>query len=284
MIHFPDDGSALAGLFRVYAVGYGKSHSKKRIHYNNRHRRSFVEGLPYALFQFVLAGELHFRDATGHHTLGAGQGFLITIPSATEYWREANEYCETLWLGMTGNAAEDMIRRLTEQDGAILTLPIESPPIQLLQELYDRTADQDFPHHPDVNATGFRILSEISHQLQSDASNYPAAIDKALLLIRRDFIDPDLSLDVLAQHCDLSKYHFARLFSQHLGEPPIYYLNRERLRHAARLLANTTLSVEEVCYESGFRSRSHFSHSFKKHFGASPKEWRQPTVVPETTE
>jgi transcriptional regulator GlxA family with amidase domain len=52
------------------------------------------------------------------------------------------------------------------------------------------------------------------------------------------------------------------------------YLRDVRLRRAAQLLCRDDLSVDEVATKVGFSSRSHFSHTFREHFGAAPMEFR----------
>ena len=53
------------------------------------------------------------------------------------------------------------------------------------------------------------------------------------------------------------------------------YLRDVRLRRAAQLLCRDDLSVDEVASKVGFSSRSHFSHTFRDHFGASPLAFRE---------
>jgi transcriptional regulator GlxA family with amidase domain len=53
------------------------------------------------------------------------------------------------------------------------------------------------------------------------------------------------------------------------------YLRDVRLRRAAQLLCRDDLSVDEVATKVGFSSRSHFSHTFRDHFGPSPLAFRE---------
>ena len=53
------------------------------------------------------------------------------------------------------------------------------------------------------------------------------------------------------------------------------YLRDVRLRRAAQLLCRDDLSVDEVASKVGFSSRSHFSHTFRDHFGTSPLAFRE---------
>ncbi len=46
------------------------------------------------------------------------------------------------------------------------------------------------------------------------------------------------------------------------------------MRHAAHLLANRNLTISEIALQVGYDDLFHFSKTFKKHFGASPRSYR----------
>ena len=73
----------------------------------------------------------------------------------------------------------------------------------------------------------------------------------------------------------VSPFHFLRLFSSVLGVTPHQYLVRSRLRHAARLLAETGPSITDIAYDVGFGDLSNFVRSFHRAAGVSPRRFRQ---------
>ncbi len=84
----------------------------------------------------------------------------------------------------------------------------------------------------------------------------------------------------LAQQACLSRSAFAERFGQVLGEPPLTYLTRHRMRLAARQLASTTLPVSRVADQVGYASEAAFSQAFKREYGRSPSAWRQQEARP----
>ena len=53
------------------------------------------------------------------------------------------------------------------------------------------------------------------------------------------------------------------------------FVNEYRVVHASKLLAETSLSITEVSFESGFNNFSHFNKSFKSFTGKSPSAYRK---------
>lgn len=84
----------------------------------------------------------------------------------------------------------------------------------------------------------------------------------------------NLSIAELAHLTAKSESTFKREFRKIYDESPAKYIKTKRLEKAAELLKNSSLQVSEVAWDAGFENPAHFSASFHKHFGQSPKEFR----------
>lgn len=84
----------------------------------------------------------------------------------------------------------------------------------------------------------------------------------------------ELSLQHIAERFELDKYQLSRLFKQQYGINYWQYVTTIRLNKAAELLVGTTLKNSAIAEMTAFVDESHFSKTFKKHYGVSPKEYR----------
>jgi AraC family transcriptional regulator len=84
-----------------------------------------------------------------------------------------------------------------------------------------------------------------------------------------------VTLEDLARVACLSQNHLLRTFRQAFGVTPHQFLTHRRLEEARRLLAESDLSVTEICLSVGFQSFSSFSTLFRNRFGVSPSEFRK---------
>ncbi len=82
------------------------------------------------------------------------------------------------------------------------------------------------------------------------------------------------NVDGLAAEVGLSRSAFADRFTRIMGEPPMRYLGRQRLRFAAQKLRSSRESVAKIGYETGYDSEAAFSRAFKREFGVAPATWR----------
>ncbi|MNC17482.1 Bifunctional transcriptional activator/DNA repair enzyme AdaA [compost metagenome] len=83
------------------------------------------------------------------------------------------------------------------------------------------------------------------------------------------------SLETLAAAMHLSPYHISHLFKDFAGITLSEYVIQRRVREASILLANTSMSVQEIAAEVGGYSPSYFSQMFKKQKGISPEKYRK---------
>jgi AraC family transcriptional regulator len=98
-------------------------------------------------------------------------------------------------------------------------------------------------------------------------------IAQALRYIEAHHAD-DCSLATLAEQVRLSGFHFLRTFRAVTGQTPRQVVIATRLRAAARLLRITHQSIVDIAFEVGFGDLSHFTLSFRRAFGTSPRSYR----------
>jgi AraC-like DNA-binding protein len=78
----------------------------------------------------------------------------------------------------------------------------------------------------------------------------------------------------LAAEVALSRSAFTARFRRLVGEPPMRYLIRARLAHAAGLLHTTEVGLAEIARRTGYQSEFSLSRAFKRAFGVAPGAYR----------
>lgn len=85
------------------------------------------------------------------------------------------------------------------------------------------------------------------------------------------------TLDALAGAVGWSRATLSRRFGAEVGESPMGYLTRLRLAKGADLLlSDREATVASVAGRVGYATPFAFSAAFKRHFGASPRDFRVP--------
>jgi AraC-like DNA-binding protein len=82
------------------------------------------------------------------------------------------------------------------------------------------------------------------------------------------------TLASLALMAGYSRYAFCRRFKEVLGESPMAYGNRMRVKSAERMIVDTSDSISAIIPRCGFASEENFYRQFRKHAGTSPQAYR----------
>lgn len=113
------------------------------------------------------------------------------------------------------------------------------------------------------------------HQVHGGVA--PHKLRKALNLIDRHLaqeLDGRVPLQTVAKEVGMSYFHFSRAFKQSMGMSPTNYIAERRISRAKELLQGTGLPIAEIALRAGFSSQSHFTSSFRRLAGSTPKDFR----------
>lgn len=115
-------------------------------------------------------------------------------------------------------------------------------------------------------------------------NNFNFEIEPSILLNReclkiKRYLDAnymkDITLDNLASLFHLNKYYMSHAFTKYCGCSPISYLCQTRIQASKELLINTSYSITEIAYSTGFSSQSYFAQCFQKTCGITASAYRR---------
>jgi AraC-like DNA-binding protein len=234
---------------------------------------------------YVVSGRKDWTSLHQKHTTKGGDAVFIRkgVYNTKQYFEV--DYCVILFF-----LTDDFIRRFMTEHNLKSTSIDESPQI--------------FPIHVDESLTSlfssvfsyFKKGGEIPRQLVElkfkellfniTLNNHNISLttffsslvntEKSDLhqIMMKNF-HTDLTLDDFAQLSGRSLSTFKRDFKTNFKETPRKWINNKRLEYAKTLIENTTLTINEVCYESGFKNASHFNKAFKERFQFPPNTYRR---------
>jgi len=117
--------------------------------------------------------------------------------------------------------------------------------------------------------------------LLQETKPVPRAVKQAHETLRKNFQNPDFSVEELARNAGMSTNHLINSFRQHYGETPAQLLHRYRIRLAAHLFTgNPDVTIEHIAKRCGYRDRSSLHRQFRKYIGQSPGEYRRSGPAP----
>jgi AraC-like DNA-binding protein len=91
----------------------------------------------------------------------------------------------------------------------------------------------------------------------------------------RDHYHSPISNQQLARLAHMSVRAFERKFHASFHLTPQKYLRKLQMRMASRALVYTHQSLADVAVACGFSDQSHFTREFRRHFGRTPRNYRE---------
>lgn len=102
----------------------------------------------------------------------------------------------------------------------------------------------------------------------------PAGREEILAVIEANAMDPNCSLQLMADHFGMSVSNFSHHFKKTMGQNFKEYVDRLRIQHSIRLLVETEETLESIAVKAGYNNTSSFNRTFKKIVGVTPGQYR----------
>lgn len=87
-----------------------------------------------------------------------------------------------------------------------------------------------------------------------------------------------ITLQEIAAHTFYNPAYFSRIFKKQVGINLTDYIKEKRIREAARLLRDSSLTVEDVMSRVGYTDKNHFYKNFKEIYQMTPAAYRKNQV------
>lgn len=100
-------------------------------------------------------------------------------------------------------------------------------------------------------------------------------INQAVAFVEQHLADA-ITVASMAQHVNMSEFHFHRIFKSITNEPFNQYLQRKRLEQALfELRAPQRDSIQQIAFNCGFSSQANFAKAFGNYFGFTASSYRK---------
>ncbi len=122
----------------------------------------------------------------------------------------------------------------------------------------------------------YGILSTIFFcgKQNAEVTELPESFSRIVDYITRHYAEPTCTVAALCENFYISKSTLCRHFRNHFQTTPSEYIESKRFSEAKKLLW-AGVSVQDVCFGSGFSDCSYFILRFRKKFGITPYRYQK---------
>jgi Response regulator containing CheY-like receiver domain and AraC-type DNA-binding domain len=115
---------------------------------------------------------------------------------------------------------------------------------------------------------------EAIHKNQNEVKN-SSAVCQTLELIHKDYMNPELSVNSLAEGVFLTPTYLSALFKKETGVTIGQYLTNYRIERAKQLLRDKRYKLYRISSLVGYSDANYFARIFKRQVGIIPSEYRE---------
>ncbi|MGG1612819.1 AraC family transcriptional regulator [Paenibacillus sp. FSL K6-2441] len=237
------------------------------------------DGYPYYHWLHTAEGEGELTFGSGTFLLQPGSGMLLPPGMPHAYQAKRSSTWETYYLTFGGAAAGSILAAFGIREAVLFRWEPEAPISPLLGHLLNRLDSIQDPFGLETSTEVYRFLAVLSQFGQVSSSAVPRIMEKLgplLAWMEREYGNPNVGLDTLAEVAGMSGRHLSKLFQQSFGIAPYSYLTQMRIHKAKEHLASEPgVTVAAIAGKTGFRDASHFVATFRKHTGMTPQQFRR---------
>ena len=119
------------------------------------------------------------------------------------------------------------------------------------------------------------LLADIYFANKKESSCKNSSLLEQLLLEIKNNPVKWWGIEEMAEYCNLSAIQFNRVFKKKTGITPKNYIDNLKMQLAAEMLADASVSINEISSNLGYLDQYHFSRRFKQLKGQSPQNYRR---------
>ena len=152
--------------------------------------------------------------------------------------------------------------------------PVESRAFLAQRRIFDALNRGDALDALEVEDTVLRVLRTcVAQTFLSARPPHADAVEQVKSLLAQSPTRA-LSLRSLARSVSLSPFALCRAFRAATGASITHYRHALRLRLALDRLRDKRADLTDLALSLGYASHSHFTATFRRHFGVTPSAWR----------
>lgn len=246
---------------------------------------------PEVEFVLIEKGTMELLAGSERYTLGAGTGIFINSQVIHRFEAAGSVIIPNIVFSPSLLAPEDSliyrdyIQPVLDADAECLIFSADDPgQREILATLKSVFAVQEAEKDREIKTVElllrlWRMVYENTDITEKISAPQSSMRTQAQLQIMLQYIHKNysyqISLDDIAETVSLSKSSVLNIFHKNIHTSPIHYLVHYRLKHAAKLLAATQVSISAIAHDTGFENTGYFCRKFKETFQMTPGEYRK---------
>lgn len=237
------------------------------------------DNLASLLFFVVMKGSGTLTYNGKRHPIRMGDCIFINCVEEYSHESSLEDPWELSWVHFYGKEASSIYEHYLEQDGYYVFHPTDiSPFLPALNSLFSEQSEKGSFYEQKCHKYLTDIVTACyleSARLHEDKTDTTISKIPAIRSYLDDHFAENITLDFLATHFFISKFHLSREFKKATGITVGNYLNSRRINEAKQLLRFTKEPINVIAATCGIPDVNYFTKVFTKYESMTPSAYRK---------
>lgn len=222
------------------------------------------------LIHYIHKGKGIYRAGGKEYKLSEKDVFIIYPDEITYYIASEDEPWEYSWVEFEGESVEKYLEATSfSKDSPVIYNAFDGE--RPIDELYK--AEDANPY--ELIGYLYKFLGALAKKNVDEASMSDEYVKAAVSYIHTFYYHPNINVEEVSKYVGIDRSYLFRLFKEKMGVSPKKYITEYKLKTAAKLLRETSLSVGQVALSAGFDDQLYFSTAFRAYAGVPPTKYRK---------
>jgi len=228
---------------------------------------------PCFIVEYIVSGMGYIEINGTKHKLTQNDIYIVHPGDNCEYYADKKNPYKKYWINFRSSFFFDFLKSYDLDERVIHGLDIS----QYFEQIFEleKTSRKNDDLYLPVSKILFSMMLDIAIFKKSEEKN-----KELNLAVRiKDFLqfgfNDDITMETLEKEYYRSKSQINKIFKKAYNITPYAYLINIRIDFAKNLLKTTDKPINQIAEYLRFSSEYHFSGTFKKKVGISPREYRK---------
>ena len=243
----------------------------------------------------VLEGRLDYIGEDSEYTMSEGEGVLVNGKVLPSYRRNRTNECRYLVVifhpsligyNSAGRISANYIFPYFSGDQAFTDIRLtgrelwHSEIASILLEAESYSAAGAAGYEMDIQILLLKCWRILYEKVLCAREGRPGKNPKNELIYKavkyiREHIEEKIYLTDIARACSISNTECCRMFKRQVGQSPMEYVKKYRIKRSLDFLENKNCSIMQVAQMAGFESQSYYTKVFRSIMKCTPQEYRK---------
>jgi len=250
--------------------------SKLGITYPNKDYYIKREPSPCFIIEYIISGVGYLEINGEKHKLNQGDAYFIHPGDFCTYYADKETPYKKYWINFSCEFFfTEMLKVYGINDRVIRNIDLSGffENLFKLEEIYESNDELCIP----ASKLIFSAIMDIAFHKKNDIISTNRDLAHKVRFLLSKSVTSRITIDDIAKKLYRSKNDVIRQFKNKYHVTPYNYLIDLRIARAKNILVNSKKTLAEIANYLCFSSEYHFSNTFKKRVGISPKEFRKNT-------